>query len=408
MPHYKYRARNGRGDLVEGILEGGSPDAVAGQLLGTGITPIDIARTAAKEQAGPSALARLLERRRVDLDDLIIFSRQLYSLVKAGVPLIKGLRGLKDSTRSLPMAESLDDVIMNLESGHELAGSFARHPKVFSPLVVAMVRVGENTGRLEESLLRLSGYLQLEKQTRERVKSALRYPVVVLAAIALAIGVINIFVIPTFAGIFQKANVQLPWQTRLLMASSDFMVAYWPHILAVLVAAFLGLRYYISRDAGRYRWDKLKLGLPVVGTIVHKSLLARFARGFAMGLRSGVPLIQALTVVGRAVGNAYLAEHIMHMRNGVERGDTVSRTAAATGLFTPISLQMLSVGEETGQVDELLDEVAAFYESEVDYDLKNLSAAIEPILLVAIGIMVLVLALGVFLPMWDMVAVHLG
>lgn len=408
MPHFRYKARNTRGDLVEGVLEGASPDAVASQLITTGVIPIDIARSVATRSAVPSVWSRLLERRGVDIDDLIMFTRQLYSLVKAGVPIVSGLRGLKDSSHSGPMVESLEDVITHVEAGHELAASLARHPGIFTSLIVAMVRVGENTGRLEESLYRLSTYLQLEKQTRERVKSALRYPVLVLVAIGIAITVINIWVIPAFAGVFARANVALPWQTRAIIATSDFMVTYWHVLLGVLVAGIVGARVYVSRPDGRYQWDKWKLRLPVVGSIIRKALLARFATGFAMSLRSGVPLIHALTVVARAAGNGYIAETVLQMRTGVERGDTLTRTAATTGLFTPLALQMLSVGENTGQVDDLLDEVGDFYEQEVDYEIKNLSSAIEPVLLVAIGVMVLILALGVFLPMWDLASVYLG
>jgi MSHA biogenesis protein MshG len=404
VPHYRYKARNTRGDLVEGVLEGASPDAVASQLITTGVIPIDITRSVATRSAVPSVWSRLLERRGVDIDDLIMFTRQLYSLVKAGVPIVSGLRGLKDSSHSGPMVESLEDVITHVEAGHELAASLARHPRIFTSLIVAMVRVGENTGRLEESLYRLSTYLQLEKQTRERVKSALRYPVLVLVAIGIAITVINIWVIPAFAGVFARANVALPWQTRAIIATSDFMVTYWHVLLGALVAGIVGARVYVSRPDGRYQWDKWKLRLPVVGSIIRKALLARFATGFAMSLRSGVPLIHALTVVARAAGNGYIAETVLQMRTGVERGDTLTRTAATTGLFTPLALQMLSVGENTGQVDDLLDEVGDFYEQEVDYEIKNLSSAIEPVLLVAIGVMVLILALGVFLPMWDLIS----
>jgi len=281
-------------------------------------------------------------------------------------------------------------------------------PKIFSHLYVSMIQVGENTGRLDESFLQISEYLELEKGTRDRIKAALRYPVIVIVAIAAAIAVINLFVIPAFAKVYSGLNAELPWATKVLIATSNFTVANWPFILAGLIFIYAGIVMYIRTDNGRYKWDKYKLRLPIIGSIINRSLLARFSRSFAMATRAGVPLIQTMTVVSRAADNSYISERILDMRNGIERGDTLTRTAAATNLFTPLVLQMMSVGEETGAVDDLLQEVAEYYEREVDYDLKNLSAAIEPILIVAIGIMVFILALGVFLPMWDLAGAYNG
>jgi MSHA biogenesis protein MshG len=268
-----------------------------------------------------------------------------------------------------------------------------------------MVKVGENTGRLEESFFRISQYLEREKETRERIKAALRYPLFVIVAIGIAIAIINIWVIPAFAGLFAKADVALPWQTRFLMATSAIFVQWWPVMLGAIIGGIVGFRFYIKTDQGRYVWDRYKLKIPLVGDIIRRATLARFSRSFSMALTSGVPLIQALTVVSRAVDNEFVGESVLNMRNGIERGESLTRTAALSNMFTPLVLQMMAVGEETGQVDELLGEVADYYEREVDYDIKNLSASIEPILIVAIGIMVLILALGVFLPMWDMAKV---
>jgi len=289
-----------------------------------------------------------------------------------------------------------------LESGRDLASSLGRHPEIFPTLFISMVRVGEETGRLDESFMRITSYLVLEKETRQRIKAAIRYPVFVIVAIGIAMAVINIFVIPTFAELFAKSNVPLPWQTRLLMTVSGFFVDWWPILLAGLVGGAIGFRSYINTENGRYWWDKNKLRIPIIGSIIHRATLGRFARAFSMALTSGVPLVQAMTVVARSVDNEYVGEHILNMRNGIERGESLTRTATITNQFTPLVLQMLSVGEETGEVDNLLVEVADFYEREVDYDIKNLSSSIEPVLIVAIGIMVLILALGVFLPMWDL------
>lgn len=405
MPYFLYKGRNPRGELVHGQLEATSVDVVAVQLMNTGVTPIDINQTIDADNKSENVLFQAFAKK-PGLDDLILFGRQMYILMKSGVPITRAMTGLIQSTRNPYMVDALRDVLSNIESGRELSGALARHPKIFSTLFISMVRVGENTGRLEESFLRISLYLELEKETRRRVKSALRYPVIVLAAIAAAIVIINIWVIPAFANMFARVKAELPWQTRLIIGTSDFFVTWWPMLLFGLIAAVIAFRTYINTERGRYWWDKTKLRLPLVGDIINRAVLGRFARAFSMALTSGVPLVQALTVVARSVDNEYIGEHILSMRNGIERGESLTRTATLTGQFTPLVLQMLAVGEETGEVDRLLTEVADYYEREVDYDIRNLSATIEPVMIIAIGIMVLILALGVFLPMWDMSKVY--
>ncbi len=394
--------------MVEGMLEGGSPDAVASQLLNSGVTPIDIKEAPAAQPTTVQEAFTRLTSRPPELTDLMMFSRQMYTLMRSGIPINRAISALIESTRNAELVETLRDIQVDLESGRDLGSSLSRHPGIFSTLYVSMIRVGENTGRLDESFLRVSQYLERERDTRERIKSALRYPVFVVVAISFALAVINLWVVPAFRRVFERANVDLPLPTRILIATSDFFVANWPLLLLALVAAVVGFRAYVGTQQGRYRWDKAKLRLPIVGDLLNRAILGRFARSFSMALGAGVPLIQALTVVSRAVGNDYVGEHVAQMRTGIERGDSLTRTAAITGMFSPLVLQMLAIGEETGSVDQLLEEVAGFYEREVDYDLRNLSAVIEPILIVALGVMVLILALGVFLPMWELMNVARG
>jgi MSHA biogenesis protein MshG len=400
MPTFAYRARNTRGDSVKGEIEAASADAVATQLLNSGVTPVEITATRAKQELFGNFKIQLGSTRPT-LDDLILFCRQMYTLNKAGVPIIRGITGLADTTKNIMLKESLKRILLELESGRELSTAMGQQGELFSSLMISMVRVGENTGKLEEAFLQLSQYLELERDTRNRIKSAMRYPTFVIIAITLAIGIVNVFVIPAFANVFKGMNLELPWQTQALIGLSDFTVAYWPYIVGLITVTVLGFNHYIKTTNGKYRWDKAKLRFPVVGSIITRALLSRFARTFAMASKSGVPLIQTLGVVARAVDNDYVAEKVLSMRNGIERGDSLTRTAVATGLFTPLVLQMLNVGEETGAIDDMLNEVADFYEREVDYELKGIASAIEPILIVAIGILVLILALGIFLPMWD-------
>lgn len=407
MGRFQYKGRTRQGEPIEGHLEAPTADAVATQLANSGVIPIDIREAPGRTRQGIS-LQRLLQERRPDLNDLLLLCRQMHALTRAGVPIIRAITGLTETARNAYMARVLRDVADSLEAGRDLAGSLARHPEVFPNLVVSMVQVGENTGRLDQAFAQIAQYLELEQQTRNRIKQAFRYPTVVMVAIAAAVVVINLFVIPAFSRIFSSFDAELPWATRALMAVSEFTVNYWPHLLVLTALAVMGLRAYVRTERGRLRWHKARLRLPVVGGIVLRATLGRFARAFAMAFRSGVPLIQALTVVARTVDNDYVADRILIMRNGIERGEGLAHTAATTGLFTPLVLQMLTVGEETGQVDDMMDEVADFYDREVDYDLRTLSDAIEPVLIVAIGAMVLILALGVFLPMWDLASAARG
>ena len=410
MPIFSYKARNARGELLKGVIEGTDSGAVADQLFKSGMTPLEIVVTTKRTvDEADNWWKRLLEKKVLPLD-LQLFSRQMYTLLKSGVPIMRGLTGLQESTVNQTFARLLKDLRDALDAGRELSAAMRRHPNVFSTFYISMVRVGEMTGRMEEVFLRLYTHLEFEREMGQRVKTALRYPAFVLATMAVAIVVINVFVIPQFAKIFASFKVELPLMTRILVGFSKFSVDYWPVILAVAVAAVMLFRGYTATTQGRYRWDRLKLRLPIAGSIILKATLARFARSFALSSKSGVPIVQGLTVVASTTDNAYISSRVEQMRDGVERGESILRTAVTTGVFTPIVLQMIAVGEETGELDTLMDEIADMYEREVDYELKTLSARIEPILIVFLAVLVLILALGVFLPIWDLgkAALHKG
>jgi MSHA biogenesis protein MshG len=258
---------------------------------------------------------------------------------------------------------------------------------------------------LESVFLRLYEHLEFEKEIRDRIKSALRYPMFVVAAMAIALVIVNIVVIPAFSKLFEGFNASLPLMTRIVIGVSNFFVAYWPAMLAVLAASFIGFNLWRKTAAGKYAWDRFKLRIPIAGKIILKATLARFARSFALSIKSGVPVVQGLTTVAVVVDNDYLARRVEQMRDGVERGESVLRTAMTAGIFTPVVLQMIAVGDETGELDDLMMEVAELYERDVDYDVKSLAAQIEPILIVFLGVLVTVLALAIFLPIWDLAAV---
>jgi MSHA biogenesis protein MshG len=408
MATYAWRGRNNRGEVATGELEAMTEGGVADQLLAIGIAPVHIALAeAAKVEQGEGLLARL-NRKPVVIDDILIFSRQMYTLNKAGVPILRAFAGLQASASKPAMVDLFKDIRASLDQGRELSAALARHQDLFGAFYISMVRVGEMTGRLTEVFLRLNEHMEFERDVRERIKQATRYPMFVMIAMAAAIVVLNIFVIPVFAKVFDGFHTELPLITRGLLGFSRWMVAWWPLVIALGVAATMSVRSYVRTPKGRYQWDSRKLKLPIIGDIILKATLSRFARSFALSSQSGVPLVQALTVVAQTVDNAYIGSRIEQMRDGIERGESISRCATATGVFTPVVLQMINVGEETGELDSLLFEIADMYERDTDYAIKGLSAAIEPLLLVVIAGLVLLLALGVFLPLWNLGQAAMG
>ncbi|CAN7341002.1 type II secretion system F family protein [Pseudomonas sp. LjRoot71] len=409
MSQFHFTGRDAQGSKVSGSREAGSADSLASELLAERITPLTIEEQAQVSDNDVFAqLKESLRRKHVDLEELIIFCRQMYSLSKAGVPIIRAIGGLAESSRNLYLREVLQAVRSDLEGGQGMAVALNAHPKVFNTLFVSMISVGENTGQLDQAFRQLSVYLELERETRKRIKQATRYPLFVLSAMAVALVVINLFVIPAFAKVFAQFKADLPWATQLLIGTSQFFQDFWWLLALLFGGGLYGFFRWIETDAGALKWDRIKLRLPIVGGIFERIALARFTRTFAMMYRAGVPLLQTLSINSASVGNRHIGQAILAMREGIERGEALTRTASASGLFTPLVLQMMAVGEETGALDDLFVEVADFYEQEVDYDLKQLADAIEPILIVAMGVLVLILALGVFLPMWELASAAKG
>jgi len=415
---FHYKGRDVSGGLVTGDIDAGSPDEAANELIDRAITPIEIRKTNAKAKSAKTAsndrstkdenltaiesINIFLAGKKVDINELIIFARQMYSLTKAGLPLDRAFTGLQASMKNRTFRNILKDVVNSLENGMNLSSALGRHPKVFSPLFLALINVGENTGQLDIAFKEVGRYLELEKNTRKQIKSATRYPTFVMCAIAVALGIITYFVIPAFAATFARLGAELPLETRILIAVSDFVVAYWIHMLVVLIGAVFAWRAWTNSPAGELVWDHMKMHIPIIGPVYERIALGRFSRTFGMVMRAGVPIVHGLGVVAGAVGNKFVGSRILKMRDGISRGESLYNTAVHSNMFSPLVLQMISVGEESGALDELMTDVADFYDSEVEYDLKKLGDAIEPILIMFIAGIVLVLALGVFLPIWDL------
>lgn len=405
---FSYRGKDNRGTVQQGLLAAPNADAAASELMRRGITPLVIREYEKSVSLGDRLHRVPLFRQKVSLDELIVFCRQMHALTKAGIPLIRTMRGLAETSRSPVLADVLEDVTARLEGGNTMATAMQAHPQVFSDLFVAMIHVGENTGMLDDAFKRLSDILELERDTKRRLKQALRYPTFVVVALLAALMVVNFLVIPKFASVFNKLGADLPFLTQVLVGTSNFLLGYWYVLLFGAAAAALLIRQWRQTRQGRITWDRYKLRIPIIGPLLELITLSRFARNFASMLSAGMPVTHALTVVADATDNAWIAVHIKEMRAGIERGESLLRTARQSGMFTPLILQMIAVGEETGSVDDMLNNVADFYDEDVDYGLKRLAESIEPILIVAMGILVLILALGVFLPIWDLGAAAMG
>ena len=410
MPQFKYAGKSTQGGPQKGVIEAASSQAAAQALLSQNIVPLTIVESkkrSAENEGDGFDITRLFQQK-VGLDEMIIFSRQMYSLLKAGIPIIRAIKGLSENASHKRFQEILKDIADQLEQGRSLSSSMAKYEKVFTRLTISVVVVGENTGKLDDVFLQLALYFEREQETRKRIKSALRYPTFVLIALAIAMFILNLFVVPVFTQMFERFDTELPIMTRVLIGTSNFFVNYWWLLIIVIVGGIFAVKQYVNSTNGRLKWDKFKLKLPVVGSIIERSLLARYSRSFSMILRAGVPLTAGLSLTADAVDNAHMQMRIKAMRQGIEKGDSLLRVSKNSELFSTLVLQMIAVGEETGRLEQLLEESADYYEREVDFDLKSLTAKIEPILIGFVAVMVLILALGIFTPMWNMMSAVKG
>lgn len=401
MQHFVYEGRNQRGELVKGKIDSPNPQAVVQWMMGAGIVPVKISAQAEPKEQG-SLLDKLNGRGTLNATDLLLFTRQLGTMVRAGLPMMQALSGMQSSSGNPKLAALLGKLREDLDKGLELSTAMSHHPDFFDDYYVSMIRVGEGAGRLDEIFTRLFDQLEFERDMRQKIKGALRYPTFVVIAIAIAIGILTIFVIPVFAKVYAGMKVELPLLTRVLLAVSDFAVNWWWAVLAFLGTCFYGFRLWISQPAGRYQWDKFKLRLPLIGSIFDKAGIARFCLSFSIACKSGVPIDQAFTLVAKVVDNAFFEERIHGMREGITRGETMLQIAQNSGIFKAMEMQMISVGDATGEMEKMMEQVATMYQEELQYEVGRLGDAIEPILLAVMGGLVLVLMLGIFLPLWDL------
>ncbi len=399
MPQYQYKARDKNGALREGSMDARGKEAVAEFLSNQGLIPVLI-----EEQVRPLWDSDFLSRfNRVKHQDLIVFSRQLATLMSAGVSFVQSLVTLEKQTENPRLRAVIADIRRDVESGMSFSDSLAKHPAIFNKLYVGMIRAGETAGILDDILNRLALLAEHDAETRARVKTAVRYPLIVVVTISLAFVFLVSFVIPKFAVMFERFKTELPLPTRILIGINTAVQHYWYLIILVLGLLVWGAVAYVNTTQGRWQWDRLKLKLPVFGVLFQKVALSRFARVFSAMQTSGLSMMLTLEITAETVGNVVIARVVQEMRNSLRDGKGLRGPMESSGLFPPLVIQMIAVGEEVGSIDVMLNKISDYYDSDVEYTLRTLSTMIEPILLLFVGAMVLFLALGVFLPMWNMI-----
>jgi MSHA biogenesis protein MshG len=404
MPNYQYKARDKFGKLVSGLMSADSPDAASAKLRDTGYTPVSI-------QPAKEALALkgfFSNFRRVSFAEVNIFTRQFYVLQKAGLPILLSLSALREQAANRRLQEIINQLQRDIEKGLSLSQALEKHPRVFNRLYVSMIKSAEASGRLDEILERLAILGEHEELVRLRVKSATRYPLMVVIAIIIGFISLATLVIPRFALLYSQFKVELPLPTKILIWTNIALVGYWWLILVLGFGASVLLRRLINTAAGRLWWDSLKLKLPVFGGLLQKIILSRFSRTTAILLRSGVPILQILELSASGCGNLIIARTIEHIRQSVNEGKGLWEPMKLSGRFPAVVVQMVAVGEETGKLDELLLHVSDYYDSQIDYTVSNLVSLIEPLLILVLGCAVLFMALGIFLPMWNLTQLFKG
>ncbi|MFC1855793.1 type II secretion system F family protein [Thermodesulfobacteriota bacterium] len=401
MPLFTYKARDQKGKLVTGSANETSVIALEHSLDSRGLIPIKIEETS--EAFNFDKINLFFQQ--IKPEDKIVFTRQLATLFSAGIPFIKSLETLASQAINEKMRDVINQVRQDVEGGFSFANALKKHPTVFSDLYVNMIAAGEEGGVLDEILDRLAQMAEKEEEIRAKVKSSTLYPKFVVAAIVFAVFVMLFFVVPRFTALYSKYGAELPLPTRMLLGMSDNFKKYWYLILGVMSASYAGFRAYIKTEAGRYKWETFLITAPIFGALNLKVAMSRFARTFGTLFKSGIPILQTIDIVANAIGNVVIANLMKKIREDVQAGSGLADSMKQFSVFPPIILQMIEIGEESGNLDTMLAKVSEYFDQEVEYGIKNLITALGPVLLLFLFGMVLFLALAVFLPMWDIMKI---
>ncbi|MBC8555956.1 MAG: type II secretion system F family protein [Candidatus Brocadiales bacterium] len=398
MPIYKYRARDGSGQAIAGTLEATGLDIARLRLGEMGYIPVKLEEGKSRKNGFS---IKFLKPKVAD-KDLIVFNRQLATLFSAGIPLLMGIQGLAEQIQNKTFKEILLKVAADIQTGSSFSDALAKHPKVFSGLYINMIRAGEASGTLDDILGRLASLAEHAAETKAKIKAATRYPKIVVSAMLIAILILMKFVVPNFMAIFKQVDLELPLATRMLIGANDIFVNYWYLLFGAAGTLFFAFRAYTKTYRGRRQLDLFKLKVPVFGPIFLKIAMSVFTRTMSTLNRSGLSIVENLKICSEVVENVPISEVIGDIEQGVKRGEGVTATIKKSNFFTPMVVQMMSAGEESGELDNMLVKVSEYYDMEVDYSIKNIASLIEPILLAFLGAVVLFLMLAIFLPMWDL------
>lgn len=399
MPTFAYEVRDRTGRIVKGTLEGEGREAVSAKLREMGYIILNL-------EEKSSGLGQIRFGTGVKTKDLTVFSRQFATMINAGLSLTKCLAILGTQTESAALREIVSQVGRDVEAGQSLSEALAKHPRVFPPIFINMVRAGEVGGVLDEVLLRLADHFENEANLRSKIKSAMTYPVAMGVLVLLILIAMMVFVVPTFEGMFASFGGELPAATRLLVNISNTVRSIWGLVmLVVIIAGWLGFRAWKQTETGKFLWDSFRLRLPVVGPLVRKMALARFTRTFATLVSAGVPILSALDIVGDTAGNEVISRAVRRIRSAIKEGETIAKPLSEHKVFPAMLVQMISVGEETGALDAMLNKVADFYDNEVSAAVEGLTSLIEPIMMAGMGIMVGGIVIALYMPMFQIVTV---
>lgn len=401
MPQYKYsfQAINNMGEEVSGKLEAESIETANSILISRELVPMQIRE---QSTSGDTWLDKLPGVGKVKSIDLIMFTKQFHSMMVAGIPILRILAILEQQTQNRGLKKAAGEIIKNINQGSSLSDSMSKFPKIFDNLYCDMIRAGEISGSVPIVLERLIYIIEHEAKVKSDIKSALRYPIIVLVALAGAFIILLTFVIPKFASVFTQSGLTLPWPTRIAMLLYAFLAHYWYMIVGVIVVTFFGLHYYFKTNNGKFVKDSLLLEIPIIGPLFQKVALSRFASIFAILQTSGVPIMQSLSILSATMGNEALTRTFDNLKERIKEGAGISSPLKTAKYFTPMVIDMVAIGEESGKIDEMMRAVAAHYDSEVEYAIKGLSDALTPILIVGLAVIVGFFALAVFMPMWDL------
>jgi type II secretory pathway component PulF len=402
MANYSYLAINESGGNVTGTIEADSSEMVENILLSRGLIPSKV--TAARAVGGGGSFFAKLQAgmNKVKIGELILFTKQFRSMMQAGVPILRLFQVLENQCQNKALKDAVVAICRDIKAGSTLHEAMKQHPELFSPLYLSMINAGEVSGTVPAILERLIAIIEHEAKIKSDIKSALQYPIMVLIALAIAFFVLLTLVIPKFAAIFSKSGIEMPMPTKIAMALYQGLADYWLILIGGTIILIFGLRSYIKTEQGRYMLDAFFLKIPLFGPLFQKAAMSRFASIFAILQASGVAVMQALTILTDTIGNKAISVEIEKVRQRVQEGQGISGPLRAAKYFTPMLVDMVAIGEESGNIDEMLSQISIHYDDEVAYAVKSLSDMIGPILMVGLAAVVGFFALAIFLPMWDM------